>query len=94
MINGGSSNANSDYHILRLLCFELLELQIIGLLNVVQKTTVSGRQGGNKVRTYCLFKANYHVEPYCQLFFSVQTQKCNVQILLRGSAFMTGNLKF
>ena len=37
-------------------------------LNVVQNNTGMRGKGGNKLRTYSLFKTTYHVEPYCQMF--------------------------
>ena len=36
--------------------------------NVVQNNTGMRGKGGNKLRTYSLFKTTYHVEPYCQMF--------------------------
>ena len=37
-------------------------------LNTIQNTTGNRGRGGNKLRTYRLFKSNFQVEPYCELF--------------------------
>lgn len=40
--------------------------------DVVNSLSGASGRGGNKLRTYKLFKAVYRVEPYCQLFLPVK----------------------
>ena len=37
-------------------------------LSTIRNQEGSRGQGGNKPRTYCLFKSKYLAEPYCELF--------------------------
>ena len=63
----GSFECSKKYFLLHVID-KLEQKHHVDWLNVVQSNTGSRGHGGNKLRTYCLFKNNYHVEPYCQMF--------------------------
>ena len=71
ILTTGSSECSKNYF-LQHLTDKLERKHQIDWLNAIQNNSGNRGRGGNKIRTYCLFKTNYQVVHYCELFLPLK----------------------